>query len=61
MGKRNFKEMSNNEIKIEMRNLENLYENKKMKVVALINELKELDDEYINAKEELNNRNKGIF
>lgn len=61
MGKRNFKEMSNSEIKIEMRNLENLYENKKMKVVALINELKELDDEYINAKEELNNRNKGIF
>lgn len=61
MGKHNFKEMSNSEIKIEMRNLENLYENKKMKVVALINELKELDDEYINAKEELNNRNKGIF
>jgi len=61
MGKYNFKEMSNNEISIEMKNLENKYESIKLKVASLINEMKTLDDEYISAKEELNNRNKGIF
>ena len=61
MGKKSFKDMSNNEIKIEMKNLENKYESTKLKILNLINDLKELDDEYISAKNELNNRSKGIF
>jgi hypothetical protein len=53
--------MSNGDIKIEMRNLENKYESIKMKVLNMIEEMKELDAEYIKGKKELINRSKGIF
>ena len=61
MGKIDFKNMSNGDIKIEMKNLENKYESIKSQVLKFINEMKELDDEYIEAKKELINRSKGIF
>lgn len=61
MSNRDFKNMSNGDIKIEMKNLENKYENIKMKVLNMIEEMKELDAEYIKGKKELINRSKGIF
>ena len=53
--------MSNNEINIEMKNLENEYESTKIQVLKLVDRLKELDLLYVEAKKELNNRSKGIF
>jgi len=57
----NYKNMSNSEIKFEMINLENKYEKTKSKILLLIAEMKELDEKYISAKNELNNRSKGLF
>jgi len=56
-----FKNMSNNEIGIEMKNLENEYEATKVKISELISKMKELDELYLKGKEELSNRKKGIF
>lgn len=61
MNKKDFKNMSNEEIKLEMRNLENEYESSKEKALKLMNRLKELDLLFVEAKKELNNRSKGIF
>ena len=61
MSNRDFKNMSNGDIKIEMKNLENKYESIKIKVLKMIEEMKALDAEYINGKKELINRSKGIF
>ncbi len=61
MGKIDFKNMSNSDIKIEMKNLENKYEGIKNQILKLVNEMKELDAEYIEGKKELINRSKGIF
>ena len=44
--------LSNEEIKLKIKSLENEYENKKSKVIKLINELSELDEEYIKLTEE---------
>ena len=46
--------LSNAEIKLKIKSLENEYEIKKAKVINLINELSELDEEYIKLTEELN-------
>jgi len=46
--------ISNEEIKLKIKSLENEYEIKKTKVINLINELSELDEEYIKLTEELN-------
>lgn len=56
-----FKNMSNNDIKIELKNLENKYEKIKSQVLKLVNEMKELDSEYMEGNKELINRSKGIF
>lgn len=56
-----FKNMSNGEINIEIKNLENEYESCKEKALKLIERMKELDALFIEAKKELNNRSKGIF
>ena len=56
-----FKNMTNNEIKIEIKKLENSYEKTKTEIYELVNKLKELDSSYIKAKNELNKRNKGII
>jgi len=61
MGKIDFKNKSNNEINIELKNLENEYESIKAKVLKLVERMKELDAEFINGKKELSNRKKGIF
>ncbi len=56
-----FKTMSNNNIKLEMKNLENEYEGIKNKVFKLVERMKELDTLYNEGKKELINRSKGIF
>jgi len=61
MGKIDFKNKSNNEINIELKNLENEYESIKAKILKLVERMKELDAEFINGKKELSNRKKGIF
>ena len=61
MGKIDFKNMSNGDIKIEMKNLENEYEGIKNNILKLIEKMKELDALYIEGKKELINRSKGIF
>lgn len=61
MAKKDFKNMSNGEINIEMKNLENEYESTKAQVVKLIEKMKELDALYMDGKKELVNRSKGIF
>ena len=61
MKKKEYGNMSNNEIKLEMRNLENSYEALKIKALKIINEMHDLDSEYIAAKNELINRSKGIL
>ena len=61
MTKKEYGNMSNNEIKLEIRNLENSYEALKIKALKIINEMHDLDSEYIAAKNELINRSKGIL
>lgn len=61
MDKKDFKNMSNEEINIELKNLENEYESTKNQVFKLFEILKELDSLYITGKRELINRSKGIF
>ena len=61
MKKKEYGNMSNNEIKLEMRNLENSYEALKIKALKIIIEMHDLDSEYIAAKNELINRSKGIL
>ena len=61
MAKKDFKNMSNGEIRIEMKNLENEYESIKIKILKMVDKMKELDASYIDAKNELINRSKGIF
>ena len=61
MGKIDFKNMSNGDIKLEMKNLENEYEGIKNQIFKLVEKMKELDALYIEGKKELVNRSKGIF
>ena len=61
MDKIDYKNMSNNDIKLEMKNLENEYEGIKNKIFKLVEKMKELDNLYIEGKKELINRSKGIF
>lgn len=53
---KNYEKLSNAEIRIELKNLENEYEASKLKIVSLIKKMGELDDEYNIAKNELNKR-----
>lgn len=54
-----FSKLSNSEINIKMKGYDNDYEARKTKILFLIEELKELDQLYIKAEEELKKR--GIF
>ena len=56
-----FKNMTNNEIMLEMKKMENSYEKTKIDISALIDKMKNLDESYIKAKKELENRSKGII
>lgn len=60
MEEKNWSEMTNAEIKQQMMVLENEFEAKKSKLKAFLDELKELEDEYIKAQNEINLR-KTIF
>jgi uncharacterized coiled-coil protein SlyX len=53
-----FKNMTNNEIKLEMTKLEKSYEKIKVDIASLLKKMKELDESYIKAKKELINRSK---
>ena len=46
--------ISNEDIKLKMKSLEEEYEAKKSKVIELIHDLTRLDDEYLKLEEELN-------
>ena len=61
MAEYKFENMSNNEIRLEMKKLENSYEKLKMEIVGKINELENLDKTYIKAKEELSKRNQSML
>lgn len=56
-----FKNMSNNEIMLEMKKLESSYEKTKTDVASLIEKMKQLDVLYDKARNELNKRSKGII
>ena len=51
-----FTKLSNSEINIKIMGYENEYNVKKYKIIALIQELTELDELYIKANEELQKR-----
>jgi hypothetical protein len=59
MAEYDFKNMSNNEIKLEMKKLENSYEKAKLDISKLVEKMKELDNLYVKAKNELEKRSKG--
>lgn len=61
MDKIDYKSMSNNNIKLEMKSLENEYESIKNKIFKLVEKMKELDYLYNEGKKELMNRSKGII
>lgn len=51
-----FTKLSNSEINIKIMSYENEYEIKKSKIIELIHDLEDLDQVYINAKNELKKR-----
>ncbi len=61
MDKIDYKNMSNNDIKLKMKSLENEYEGIKNKIFKLVEKMKELDYSYNEGKKELINRSKGII
>lgn len=56
MKKIDFTQLTNSELNIKLKGFENEYDVKKNKILQLIGELKELDEIYITAKNELNSR-----
>ncbi len=61
MAEYDFKNMTNNEIMLEMKRLENSYEKAKTDISSIIEKMKKLDESYAKAKKELDNRKKGII
>lgn len=51
-----WEELSTSEIKLKQLSLKELYENKKNKIAALLDDLDYLDSEYIKGENELNKR-----
>lgn len=51
-----YKELTNAELNIELKKLENQYESIKVKVMRMMNEMKSLNDNYLEVKNELKNR-----
>ena len=60
MAERDFSTMSNEDIKITLKNLENEFESKKLKIKTLMEDMEKLDSDYIKGKNELSKRFKGI-
>lgn len=53
--------ISNEDIKLKMKSLEEEYETKKNKIIELIHDLSRLDDEYIKLEEQLNKEKKDFI
>ena len=53
MEKRNYKEMSNSELKLQMESLRNIFESKKNMLKNICEEMGEVEKEYLNATHEL--------
>lgn len=59
MAEVNYDMMSNSELKIKLIEMENEYENLKVKMNILVNRMEELDNTYVKVKKILNKRTKG--
>lgn len=59
MAEVNYEMMSNSELKIKLTEMENEYENLKVKMNILVNRMEELDNTYVKVKKILNKRTKG--
>ena len=53
MEKRNYKEMSNSELKLQIESLRNIFESKKNMLKDICEEMGEVEKEYLNATHEL--------
>ena len=53
MEKRNYKEMSNSELKLQIESLRNIFESKKNMLKNICEEMGEVEKEYLNASQEL--------
>ena len=53
MEKRNYKEMSNSELKLQIERLRNIFESKKNMLKNICEEMGEVETEYLNATHEL--------
>jgi hypothetical protein len=53
---KDYKKMSNAEIRIELKNLENEFESLKIKISSHLQKMNELDQSYLNGLEELKKR-----
>ena len=59
MAEVNYDMVSNSELKIKLTEMENEYENLKVKMNILVNRMEELDNTYVKVKKILNKRTKG--
>ena len=59
MAEVNYDMMSNSELKIKLTEMENEYENLKVKMNILVNRMEGLDNTYVKVKKILNKRTKG--
>ena len=53
MEKKNYKEMSNSELKLQIESLRNIFESKKNMLKNICEEMGEVEKEYLNATHEL--------
>ena len=53
MEKRNYKEMSNSELKLQIESLRNIFESKKNMLKNICEQMGEVEKEYLNATHEL--------
>ena len=61
MKKRNYKEMSNSELKLQIESLRNIFESKKNMLKNICEEMGKVEKEYLNATHELKIRKNILF
>ena len=61
MKKRNYKEMSNSELKLQIESLRNIFESKKNMLKNICEEMGEVEKEYLSAAHELEIRKNILF
>jgi hypothetical protein len=61
MEKRNYKEMSNSELKLQIESLRNIFESKKNMLRNICEEMGEVEKEYLDATHELEVRKNILF